>query len=164
MSMTINRIFFFEIIKYTFGCGLNLGLKAALTAILTHFDFPLYISYLISQIIILLSSFFYHYKITFARTFDSWKSVLNAFKLYVPSVICFNTLDYVLVVCLAPRIGQVLQSYTNLSIESRQLINTTTILLVSCMIFALRFLVYRVIFKKSKKSIGSSQNTNSSLP
>lgn len=149
--MTINRTFFFEVFKYTFGCGLNLGLKTALTAVFTHFEFPLYISYLISQIVILLCSFFYHYRITFARSFDSWKTVLTAFRLYVPSVICFNTLDYILVVYLAPRIGQALQSYTDLSIESRQLINSSTILLVSCMIFALRFLVYRVVFKKTSR-------------
>lgn len=149
--MTINRLLIFEIIKYTFGCGLNLGLKTLLTAILTCFDLPLYISYLISQIIILISSFFYHYKITFARSFDSWASILKAFKLYVPSVISFNTLDYVLVVCLAPHLEHILQTHTSLSIESQQVINTITILFVSCIIFALRFLVYRVVFKKTPR-------------
>ena len=140
----------FEIAKYTFGCGLNLCLKILLNAILTHYSLPLYISYLIAQLIILVSSFFYHYKVTFSRSFDSWNSVLRAFRLYIPSVICFNILDYLLVVCLAHYIEDILKAKTNLTLESQQIINSITILMVSCIVFALRFIVYRFIFKKSK--------------
>lgn len=150
--MKLNYPIIFEIAKYALGCGLNLCLKITLNAILTLFNFPLYISYLIAQIIILLSSFFYHYKITFARSFDSWEQALNAFKLYVPSVIGFIILDYLLVVCLAQHLKQIIQTSTNLSVESRQVINSFTILTVSGIIFAFRFLVYRVIFKKRSKS------------
>jgi len=158
--MTPKRLLIFEIAKYTLGCGLNLCLKIALNAILTLFDFPLYISYLIAQIIILLSSFFYHYKITFARSFDSWEQVLKAFKLYVPSVIGFILLDYLLVVCLAQHLKQIIQTSTNLSVESRQFIDSITILMVSGIIFALRFLVYRVIFKKRQKNSCEEEDTS----
>ena len=146
--MKTKNILLFEVAKYALGCGFNLGLKIALNAILTFFDFPLYISYLIAQIVILLSSFFYHYKITFSRSFDSWEQVFKAFKLYVPSVIGFILLDYLLVVCLAQHLEQIIQSSTSLSVESQQIINSLTILMVSGMIFVLRFIVYRIIFKK----------------
>lgn len=142
----------FEIAKYALGCGFNLGLKTALNAILTFFDFPLFISYLIAQIIILFSSFLYHYKITFARSFDSWEEVLKAFQLYVPNVFFFIILDYLLVVCLAGHLNEIIQTSTNISVESQQVINSLTILMVSGMIFVLRFIVYRVIFKKQSKS------------
>ena len=158
--MKAKILLLFEIAKYTFGCGLNLCLKILLNAILTHYNLPLYVSYLIAQLIILASSFFYHYKITFSRSFESWSSVLKAFKLYVPSVICFNILDYILVVCLAHYLEDIIRTKTNLTIESQQIINSITILTVSCIVFALRFIVYRFIFKKSTKSSDTTHNNS----
>ena len=146
--MKLSRSTLFEIAKYTMGCGLGLLLKTGLNAFFTHFELALWCSYLIVQFIILVSSFLYHFKFTFGRSFDSLKNVWQSFQIYVPSVIVFKALDYLLVICFAEYLKSVLQTRTNISIESQQIINTVSILFVSCLIFAIRYFVYKNIFHK----------------
>ncbi|MCQ2380029.1 MAG: Coenzyme F420 hydrogenase/dehydrogenase, beta subunit C-terminal domain [Victivallaceae bacterium] len=146
--MKITRSNIFEIGKYTLGCGLGALLKIALNCVLTFLGVSLAASYLVVQVVILFASFLYHFKITFGRQFDSLRTVFNAFRLYVPSVILFKLTDYLLVVCSAGALKEYLSSQTTLSLCTRQIVNTGCILLASAIIFALRYFIYRCIFVK----------------
>ncbi len=123
-------------------------LKVGLSAVFTQWRIPLSISYLLIQLLILFFSFLYHFRITFGRRYDSWETVSHAFGVYVPSVIVFKVLDYLLVVCGAAYLKAILCEHTELTMYWQQIVNSGSILAVSVLIFAIRFVVYKLIFCK----------------
>ena len=140
---------FLEAVKYTAGCGGGLLLKVLITSAATYLRIPLRFSYLSAAISLLFFSFFFHRQITFrSQTRNGKGSVLRDFALYVPGVLAFKVLDYVLVVMAASALRRYLQNSTELTLTWIQLINTSCIFSSSAVLFTLRFFVYKVIFHK----------------
>lgn len=138
-----------EAVKYTVGCGSGLLLKVLITSAATYCSVPLSVSYLIATASILFFSFFFHRQITFrSQTRNGTDSIWRDFALYVPGVLAFKVLDYVLVVMAAGALRGYLQSSTELTLAWIQIINTGCIFFSSAVLFTLRFFVYKVIFHK----------------
>ncbi|MBO4491394.1 MAG: Coenzyme F420 hydrogenase/dehydrogenase, beta subunit C-terminal domain [Lentisphaeria bacterium] len=148
--MKIGSQGFLEAVKYTAGCGGGLLLKVLITSAATYLRIPLRFSYLIAAISLLFFSFFFHRQVTFrSQTRNGSKgSVLRDFALYVPGVLAFKVLDYVLVVMAAGALRGYLQNSTELTLTWIQIINTSCIFSSSAVLFTLRFFVYKVIFHK----------------
>jgi len=78
-------------IKYSIGGGVNLALKLGLVAVLDIFSIPAYLNYLITQIIILFVSYFYHANVTFNE-----KMNFDSFMVFTKCVIGLKILDYLI--------------------------------------------------------------------
>ena len=139
-----------EFLRYLVGCGGNLLLKMVISSLLNLAGICMEVAYLLTQIIILFCSFFYHHFITFQRrSFGGWGLLLKEFLHYSLVVIGLFALDYCLVV-LGIRFVEK-HWLSNLSSEiMRQLFHWAMILCSSGFIFILRFFFYRVVFKKKK--------------
>ncbi len=80
-----------KIIKYSIGGGVNLVLKLGFVALFDVFVIPAYLNYLITQVIILFISYFFHSKVTFNEKMD-----FNSFVMFTKCVIGLKIIDYLI--------------------------------------------------------------------
>ena len=141
----------FEIIKYAFGCGCSILLKFLVTAFLSAFRLPLWLSYLAAQGMILLFSYFYHSKVTFSYRNDSFSAAVRKFFAFTGSVLIFKIADYVLVVLGMKWLTNHLEKNMELDFWLRQGILFLFIVFTSLRIFSVRYFWYRFLFRKPAK-------------
>jgi putative flippase GtrA len=78
-------------IKYSIGGGVNLALKIGIVAVFDIFTIPAYLNYLITQVIILFSSYIYHSKVTFNEKMD-----FTSLFVFTKCVVGLKIVDYLL--------------------------------------------------------------------
>ena len=141
-----------EFLRYLVGCGGNLLLKMVISSLLNLAGICMEVAYLLTQIIILFCSFFYHHFITVQqKSLGGWGALLKEFLHYSLVVIGLFALDYCLVV-LGIRFVEK-RWLTNMPSEfMRQFFHWVMILCSSAFIFVVRFFFYRIVFRKGRKA------------
>lgn len=150
-----------EAIRYTFGCGCSLLIKIVVNYILSMFNLPITISYSLALVVIIFFSFWFHSRITFQRKFRDLADIIKSFFLYTPSVLGFNLVDYVIVVIGVKSLMSYLAETMTLNTLMIQTINAGCILLSSVILFALRFVIYKLILKRGNHSSANKEGTDS---
>ncbi len=138
-----------EVFKYALGCGCGVLLKVAVTALATAMALPIWAGYLAAQVVVLVFAYGFHSRVTFARTEKlTWRARLHDFGLFFMSVLGFKLADYFLVVLGSSALLKVLSHYEILTMELRQLLSSGCIIVVSVLLFAFRYIMYRYLFRK----------------
>ena len=144
----LSRDRFLELIRYTGGCFCNMIVKMAMTSLLTFLAFPVWLSYLVAQLFILVFAYYYHSRITFRQKHSGIREQVRSFLVFTGSVLVFKLLDYFLVVMGAGYKTALLARSELLTVWERQAIVLGMIVAVSGVIFFIRYFFYRIIFKK----------------
>jgi len=119
-------------LRYVTGTAIVLAVKVLLTHLLTGLDFAIAAAYLITHGFILFLSYFYHSLVSF-RARPTWAS----FRAFVAATALFKALDYLLV---------------TVSVSFRFLGITYAILLVTILIYLLRYWAIRRLFDRRGNS------------
>lgn len=121
---------FYQLIKFSFGAILNFTAKIFFVSILGYvFIIPLYLNYLITHVLILFVSYFYHSKVTF-----NVKISTDQFVNFIKCVLVFKVVDYLV--------------FTS-SVYLFQQFYITAIFISTGVVFLLRFLVFdRYVFNR----------------
>ncbi|MDR0932725.1 MAG: hypothetical protein LBM70_06880 [Victivallales bacterium] len=143
----ISRSRIFELIRYVGGCGCGILVKMASTSIFLFLGWTVDFAYLGAQVVILFFAYMYHSHITFRRKLNGFKAHVKGFFVFAGSVMVFKLLDYFLVVVGAKYLAKRLEQNEDLSMWLKQAIVMCMIPAVSVMIFAIRYFVYRIVFK-----------------
>lgn len=136
-----------EVLRYASGCGCGILLKLLLTTLLTWCGISFFYSYLICHAVVLVESFCFHYLITFRRRFESFPALLRDVGKYISMVFVIKLMDFLLVVLLDGYIKEYLVE-RQFSATAVMLCNNAVIVLVSVLIFVLRYFLYQVVFRK----------------
>lgn len=134
-----------EVGRYVCGCACGLALKVAVSGIATALGAPITAAYLLGHLATLAEAFVFHSLVTFRRRFASPGELGRALVKFASAVAAVKLLDYfaVVVVCSALRARLV----GDTGGWRLQLFNAVTITTVSTLIFILRYLLYRKVFR-----------------
>ena len=136
-----------EILRYAGGCACGLLLKIVLSTLFTKLGVSFALGYFFCHIAVLIEAFCFHYFLTFRRRFKSWRQLVKDILSYCAAVAFIKVLDYVLVV-VAVRALRGWCIGAGASERTVMLFNAAVILLITVTIFALRYFLYRILFRK----------------
>ena len=137
-----------EVGRYICGCGCGLLLKIAVSGIATACGAPITAAYLIGHLATLIEAFIFHSLVTFRKRFTSWGELGKDLSKYASAVAAVKVLDYFAVVVLCSALRERLIG--SAGGWKLQLFNGVTITAVTGLIFVLRYLLYRKIFRPAE--------------
>jgi len=149
-----------EIGRYICGCACGLTVKVVISGVATALGAPIAAAYLLGHLAVLIEAFVFHSLVTFRKRFSSWGELGRDLAKYLSAVLTVKLLDYfaVVVVCSALRARLI----GDASGWKLQLFNAVTISTVSTMIFLLRYLLFRKVFrpKETEKHTGPARSVH----
>jgi coenzyme F420-reducing hydrogenase beta subunit len=136
-------------VRYFTGCALSVLIKVALTNLLVFFLLPVEFSYLLVHVVILFYSFLYHGHVTFP---GGGVTVRHFFK-FTFAVILLKVVDYFLVVKAAVWFeGTAGDGRSALAVHT---LISLAVVVVSGLIFVVRYFLYRYIFTDAAEDASS---------
>ena len=136
-----------ELLRYAGGCACGLLLKIALSTLFTKLGVSFELGYFFCHLAVLVEAFCFHYFLTFGRRFESWSKFGHDILSYCAAVAFIKALDYVLVVIAAAKLRN---WFVNNGQSERQVMvfNAAVILVITILIFVLRYFLYRIVLRK----------------
>lgn len=146
MKVKLSREHVFEIAKYAGGCACNVVIKIFVTALFTALAAPVWLGYFCAQLVVLVTGYVYHSRITFRPELNGWRERAVNFLHFSISVLAFKVADYLLVVIGVGYVSRRLEAENLLTPWTRQGVVAGLILATSGIIFFIRYFCYRTLF------------------
>lgn len=147
MKLMLSRERTFEVAKYAGGCAFSIVIKILVTALLTALAAPVWLGYFCAQLVVLVTGYIYHSRVTFRPELNGWKERAVNFLHFTASVLAFKIADYLLVVIGVGYISRRLEEGDLLTPWVRQGLVAGLILATSGIIFFIRYFCYRTVFR-----------------